>query len=138
MNRASGFSLIELMIVIVIVGILLAISLPAYQGYVLRSHRADGHASLVDIAARQERFIAQSNPMTYTTEISANTGLGLTRTTSRDGYFDMTVAACAGGTIANCYLITATAKGGQANDSDCLTITYDSAGAKSGTTAECW
>lgn len=136
MNRASGFSLIELMIVVVIVGILLAISLPAYQGYVLRSHRADGHASLVDIAARQERFVAQNN--TYTTEISANTGLGLTRTTSRDGYFDMTVAACAGGTIATCYLITATAKGGQANDSDCLTITYDSAGAKSGTTAECW
>jgi len=136
MNRASGFSLIELMIVVVIVGILLAISLPAYQGYVLRSHRADGHASLVDIAARQERFVAQNN--TYTTEISANTGLGLTRTTSRDGYFDMTVAACAGGTIATCYLITATANGGQANDSDCLTITYDSAGAKSGTTAECW
>ena len=136
MNRASGFSLIELMIVVVIVGILLAISLPAYQGYVLRSHRADGHASLVDIAARQERFVAQNN--TYTTEISANTGLGLTRTTSRDGYFDMTVAACAGGTIATCYLITATANGGQTNDSDCLTITYDSAGAKSGTTAECW
>jgi len=124
------------MIVVVIVGILLAISLPAYQGYVLRSHRADGHASLVDIAARQERFVAQNN--TYTTEISANTGLGLTRTTSRDGYFDMTVAACAGGTIATCYLITATANGGQTNDSDCLTITYDSAGAKSGTTAECW
>jgi len=136
MNRASGFSLIELYIVVVIVGILLAISLPAYQGYVLRSHRADGHASLVDIAARQERFVAQNN--TYTTEISANTGLGLTRTTSRDGYFDMTVAACAGGTIATCYLITATANGGQTNDSDCLTITYDSAGAKSGTTAECW
>ena len=136
MNKTSGFSLIELMIVVVIVGILLAISLPAYQGYVLRSHRADGHASLVDIAARQERFVAQNN--TYTTEISANTGLGLTRTTSRDGYFDMTVAACAGGTIATCYLITATANGGQTNDSDCLTITYDSAGAKSGTTAECW
>ncbi len=135
MNRASGFTLIELMIVVMIVGILLAIALPSYQDYVLKSHRADGHASLVDIAARQERFIAQSN--TYTTEISANSGLGIGRTTSREGYFDMTVGACAGGTIATCYLITATANGGQAND-ECLTITYDSAGVKSGTTADCW
>jgi len=94
MNKASGFSLIELMIVVVIVGILLAISVPAYQGYVLRSHRADGHASLVDIAARQERFVAQNN--TYTTEISANTGLGIGSTTSREGYYNMTVGACGG------------------------------------------
>jgi len=124
------------MIVVVIVGILMAISLPAYQGYVLRSHRADAHASLLDIASRQERFVAQNN--SYTTEISANTGLGIGRTTSREGYFNMTVAACGGGAIANCYLITATATGGQANDTDCVTITYDSTGAKSGTTTECW
>ena len=64
--------------------------------------------------------------------------LGMGITTSRDGYYDMTVAACATGTIATCYLLTATATGGQANDTDCVTITYDSAGAKSGTTADCW
>ncbi|MCP4333992.1 MAG: type IV pilin protein [Gammaproteobacteria bacterium] len=136
MNRASGFTLIELMIVIVIVGLLLGLSIPAYQDYVLRSHRADAQASLVDIAARQERFVAQNN--TYTTEISANTGLGIGRTTSRDAFYDMTVTACAGGAIATCYLVTATAKGGQASDSDCLTITYDSTGVRSGTTADCW
>jgi type IV pilus assembly protein PilE len=124
------------MIVIVIVGVLLGISVPAYQGYVLRSHRADGHSSLLDIAARQERFVAQNN--TYTTEISAANGLGLGRTTSPEGYYNMSVAACGGGTIANCYVITATAAGRQVNDTDCLTITYDSAGTKSGTTAECW
>ena len=136
MKKTSGFSLIELMIVVVIVGILVGISLPAYLDYVLRSHRADAHAALVDIAARQERFVAQNN--TYTTEISANTGLGLGRTTSRDLYYNMTVAACAGGTIASCYLITATAAGGQASDTDCATITYDSAGTKGGTTNDCW
>ena len=136
MNKASGFSLIELMIVVVIVGILLAISVPAYQGYVLRSHRADGQASLVDIAARQERFVAQNN--TYTTEISANTGLGIGSTTSREGYYNMTVGACGGGAIATCYLVTATATGSQANDADCLIITFDSAGVRSGTTNDCW
>ena len=136
MNKTSGFTLIELMIVVVIIGILLAVSLPAYQGYTLRSHRADAHASLVDIAARQERFVAQNN--TYTTEISADTGLGIGSTTSREGYYNMTVAACGGGTIASCYLVTATAAGNQVNDTACLTITYDSTGERSGTTANCW
>ena len=136
MNKTSGFTLIELMIVVVIIGILLAIALPSYQGYTLRSHRADAHASLVDIAARQERFVAQNN--TYTTEISANTGLGIGSTTSREGYYNMTVSACGGGTIATCYVVTATATGSQVNDTACVAITYDSTGERSGTTAACW
>ena len=136
MKTTSGFSLIELMIVLIIIGVLLGISLPAYQGYVLQSHRADAQSALLDIAAREERFVAQNN--TYTAEVSAVTGLGLGRITSQEGYYNMTVAACATGTIATCYLITATAAGTQTNDADCLAITYDSAGAKSGTTADCW
>ena len=124
------------MIVLIIVGVLLGISLPAYQGYVLQSHRADGQSALLDIAARQERFVAQNN--TYTAEVSAVTGLGMGRITSREDYYNMTVAACGTGTLATCYLITATAAGTQANDTDCLIITYDSAGVKSGTTADCW
>ncbi|MCP4471872.1 MAG: hypothetical protein GY815_14525 [Gammaproteobacteria bacterium] len=91
---------------------------------------------MVDIAARQERFVAQNN--TYTTEISANTGLGIGSTTSREGYYNMTVGACGGGAIANCYLITATATGSQASDTGCATITYDSAGVRSGTSTDCW
>ena len=124
------------MIVVVIIGILLGISLPAYQGYVLRSHRADAQSALLDIASRQERFVAQNN--TYTTEVSAVAGLGLGSIASREGYYNMTVAACGTGTIATCYLITATGAGTQANDTACLTITYDSAGVKSGATADCW
>ena len=136
MKKTSGFTLIELMIVVVIVGILLGIAFPAYQDHVLRSHRADAHGALLDIASRQERFVAQNN--TYTTEISANTGLGLGSTTSRENYYNLSVAACGGGTIASCYVITATATGGQANDTDCATITYDSLGVRGGTTADCW
>jgi type IV pilus assembly protein PilE len=126
----------ELLVVVVIVGVLLGISLPAYQGYVRSSKRADAHASLIDIAAREERFVAQNN--TYTAELAANTGLGINSTTSRDGYYNMSVAACAGGTLATCYVITATATGSQASDTECAIITYDSAGVKSGTTGNCW
>jgi type IV pilus assembly protein PilE len=137
MNAEKGFTLIELMIVVVIVGVLMGIALPAYQGYTLRAHRSEAHASLLDIAARQERFVAQNN--TYTTEVSAATGLGLGTTTTREGYYDLTTSACGAGTLATCYLVTATATARQNSDTDCLTITYDSAGAKSSTTpGECW
>jgi len=136
MNKASGFSLIELLIVVVIIGLLLGISIPAYQDYTLRSHRTDAQASLLDLAARQERFVAQNN--TYTTDVSGATGLNWGTTSSNEGYYTLSAAACGGGSIATCYLLTATAAGSQTNDTDCTTITLDSAGTKSGTTADCW
>lgn len=122
------------MIVVIIIGILVGISMPAYLGYVLRSHRTDAHSSLLDIAARQERFVAQRN--TYTTDIVAAAGLNMGSANSKDGYYTLAVAACGGGSIANCYLITATAAGSQANDTGCTAITYDSAGTKA--PATCW
>ena len=130
-TKNSGFSLIELMIVVAIIGLLAAIAVPAYRDHVLKSHRADAQTILLDLAARQERFIAQNN--TYATAISADTGLNLGRTTSREGYYNLTVAA-----NASSYLLTATATGGQVADTDCLTITFSSTGVKSGTTGECW
>jgi type IV pilus assembly protein PilE len=136
MTGTRGFTLIELLIVVVIVGLLFGIAIPSYQSSVLRAHRADAQGSLLDIAARQERFLAQNN--TYTTDISGATGLNIGTTTSDEGYYNLTVAACAGGTLATCYLVTATATGGQTSDTDCLTITYSSAGVRSGTTANCW
>ena len=136
MTKTSGFSLIELMIVVAIIGLLAGIAMPAYQNHMLKAHRADGQGILLDMAARQERFITQNN--TYTTNVSAATGLNLGTTVSREGYYNLSAAACGGGTIAACYLLTATATGGQTNDTDCLTITYSSAGVKGGTTGDCW
>ena len=50
-----GFTLIELMIVVVIIGIIAAIALPAYQRYVERTHITDGQAALLDAAQWMER-----------------------------------------------------------------------------------
>jgi len=134
MNKKMGFTLLELMIVLVIIGILMAIAVPSYQGYVLRSHRADAHSSLLDIAARQERYVAQRN--TYTTDIAGATGLNMGSANSKEGYYTLavTVAPCA--SIANCYTITATPVGSQANDTDCPSLSYNSSGTK--TPAACW
>jgi type IV pilus assembly protein PilE len=134
MNKATGFSLIELMIVVVIVGIIMAISVPSYQGYVLRSHRTDAHSSLLDIAARQERFVAQRN--SYTQDIAGGTGLNMGDANSSEGYYTLAVSNAPCTNIANCYTIIATAVGSQANDTDCDPISYNSAGTK--TPADCW
>jgi len=136
MTGTRGFTLIELMIVVAIVGLLFFIAIPNYQSYMLQAHRADAQGILLDISAREERFMAQNN--SYTGDIAGAGGLNLGSTTSNAGYYNLNVTFCAGGTLATCYLITATATGGQTRDTDCIIITYDSIGVKSGTTDDCW
>jgi len=57
----AGFTLIELMIVVAVIGILGAIAFPAYSQYVIRGKRAEGRAALMDAAALQERFYSDCN-----------------------------------------------------------------------------
>ena len=53
---SKGFSLVELMIVVVIVGILAAVTVPAYFNHILRSRQADAYHNLLDIKAAQEMY----------------------------------------------------------------------------------
>ena len=64
MRRQQGFSLIELMIVVVIAAILAAVALPTYRSYIVRSHRVDAQRALTDLAARQERYLYSNNKYT--------------------------------------------------------------------------
>ena len=61
MPGQRGFTLIEVMIVIVILGILVTVGLPSYQDSIRKSRRADGMAALMELSARQERFYAQNS-----------------------------------------------------------------------------
>jgi len=73
--RSSGFTLIELMIVVGILGVLAAIAYPNYTEYVQRSNRSEGQALLNDAAASQERFFAQNNR--YVTKAADIAKLGM-------------------------------------------------------------
>ncbi|WP_339080126.1 type IV pilin protein [Pseudomonas sp. TMP9] len=139
--KQQGFSLIELMIVIAIIGILAAIAYPSYQNYVLRSGRADGQAKLMEILQAQERFYSQNQ--TYVTNLGVG-GLvyGVAADAavpSDDRRYNITAAACGGSTIARCVTLTATRAGPQLQDNECGNLTLDSRGTKGATDVDrCW
>jgi type IV pilus assembly protein PilE len=125
------------MIVIVVVAVLASIAVPSYRQYVLRAHRTEAKAALLNVAAAQEKFYLQNN--TYTTALTAAppAGLGIPATTE-NGHYTITIAA---GANATSFSATATAIGGQAQDTQCATFTINQLGAKDATGSKpsvCW
>ena len=137
---SAGFTLIELVIVIVIVSILAAVALPGFQDAMRKGRRADAREGLMDAANRQERFMLDRS--TYT-DVMTNLGFGADPAISVEGHYSIDVEApdpnCP---IATCYNLTATpvAGGAQSDDSYCTSFTIKSTGAKTATPAasECW
>ena len=127
MTRMKGFTLIELMIVIAIIGFLSAIALPSYQNYVTQARRGEAVSLLLEMMQQQERFFIEQ--FTYTLDLSQ---LGYTVTdpslgsvASENDFYLATAAVCAGETIRSCVELTATPQGLQNGD---VTITLDSRG----------
>lgn len=135
-RRHAGFTLVELMIVVVIVGILTSIAYPGYLDYTRRAKRAEAKALLSDITARQERFYFDNN--TYTTTMT-QLGFPAGAVSSAEGRYTAAVAAM-NANIATGYIITATLAAG--SDPKCGNLTLDSSGAKGSSVtanaAECW
>ncbi len=135
-GRTAGFTLAELMIAIAIAGILAAIAYPSFMDRVYQSRRADGHAGLLEVAMRQQRFYTDNN--SYTTDLTA-LGFAASPAASTDGYYKISVAAGAGG-IANAFVLTATPQAAQASDTVCGNLTLSSTGVKGASTgsSKCW
>ena len=60
-NRASGFTLVELMIVVAIIGVLASIAIPSFNNYQLTSKRAEAYANLSSLAKAQKAYFAEYN-----------------------------------------------------------------------------
>ncbi len=119
MKKTCGFSLVELMIVVVVVAILGSIAYPAYQDQMQKTRRADAKSALMDAAARMERFYTQFGRYTGTI---ANAGI---IATSPERYYQIAPA-----TIANqTFILRATPQGVQAGD-DCGNLDIDQAQVK--------
>ena len=131
----SGFTLIELMITVTIIGIVAAIAYPSYNQHILRTHRSEGKAMLAKAVADQERFYTNNNTYAANTTIL---GYAANPAISENGYYSLTVTNPAGCPIATCYSMTITAAGAQATDAQCATLTQTSTGRKSATNTDCW
>ncbi len=137
-RRLAGFTLVELMIVVAILGILAAVALPAYQQNVRSGARAEAQSLLLQVAANQERFYSDNN--TYSANANPLASPAVATLTSESGAYQVSVAACGTGTIANCFVATATPQGTQTADS-CTTLTLTNTGLKGSTgdtVANCW
>ena len=137
-TKTGGFTLIELMMTLVIVGILASIAIPSYNSYVLRGKRAEGRAFLMDAAAKQERFYSDCNRYgTLTGARNCGTGVANIDTSSETGIYSLAVSNL--GANSQSFTLTATPT---FTDAECTTLTLTQAGTRGSTgtmsTADCW
>ena len=137
-NSQLGFSLIELMVVVAILGILASIALPSYQESIRKTRRGDAKAVLMENAQFLERFFTQNTSYLIA---GANPALPVTES-PKDGsskYYDISLS---GTNTASTYTLQAAPKGAMAGDA-CGTMTIDQAGVKgvsggSKSVDQCW
>ncbi|MFO6422829.1 type IV pilin protein [Motilimonas sp. KMU-193] len=128
--KTAGFTLMEVMIVVAIIGILASIAYPSYQDYVKKSRRADAQAHLMKAALEQESW--RITNATY-----AGNFASLALATS-NAYYSFSVVSNAAST----YTLKATATTGKGQDTDkvgsttCTPLTLNQADAK--TPSDCW
>lgn len=147
-KKILGFTLIELMIAVAIVGLLAAIAYPSYVNQVRKSRRADAKTLLLRAANRQERAYSTSSPNTYAANMTA---LGYSANQQPSGdtgkvadawYLVSVVAATTACPITSCYVIQAVPQRDQIKDTRCATMRIDSLGRKTvtgtGDVKDCW
>ena len=138
-HKNQGFTLIELMIVVAIIGILSAIAYPSYQAYIRRGARADARAGLMAAQQWLERAVTATG--TYPTTLPAT----LQATANDPNNQRYLINFAAGNTKAR-FTLAATPRGDQVNDT-CGTLTLDNTGLRgangilataAGYNPDCW
>lgn len=123
-----GFTLIELMIAVVVIGILASIAYPSYINYVTQARRSDAMATLLDLQSRQERW--RVNNPAYATTLAELATFGALPTSN---HYTFAISA----STATAYTLQATATGTQASkDAACSPLGVNQLGTR--TPDNCW
>jgi type IV pilus assembly protein PilE len=121
-SKPQGFTLIELMIVVVVIAILAAIAFPSYSRYLVQSRRSSAQAHLMDIAQSQQRYLLDAR--SYGGDLAT---LNVTTPTTVSAYYTIAIATAAGPPPT--FTATATPIAGTSQASD-ATLSIDQAGEK--------
>ena len=143
-TQSRGFSLIELMIALLIVGVLLVVSLPSYQQHMIQTRRALARAELQKVAVRQEQFFldhrryAQSlRELGYPDDPSALDDQGNTVASAQGGIYLIVLIPEENG-----YRVSAVSGEGYPDDTVCGQLSLDALGmhrfSGNGTAQQCW
>jgi type IV pilus assembly protein PilE len=141
-----GFTLIEVMIAVAIIGILLRLAFPAYQNSVMKSRRADAKTALLDLAQREERYLAMSNQYTtsapalgYASTATVTVAAPMTIQNGASSFYTLAVSA----PTTTTFTATATPTGVQlSKDTQCGAFVITSTGQQTvsgtGNPTDCW
>lgn len=146
--RCQGFTLIELVIVLAIIGLVASIAYPSYASHVLRARRVEGQLALFEVMHRQESLYSRSSKYAAFTADTAQVSLPGVKwwsgATQADSAYEISAQACAGAALAQCVEAVATPGTERVDsrfrDADCGALTLASTGERRAETgkAGCW
>jgi type IV pilus assembly protein PilE len=124
----TGFTLVELVVTVAILGILVSIAIPAYTSYVQKGNRPAAKTALLELAAREESYYALQNTYGQASELySSSTMTSIPVPSSSQNYYTVTVASA----TSSGYTLQATPVSSSIQASDaCAIYQLDSSGVK--------
>jgi type IV pilus assembly protein PilE len=148
MKRGSGFTMIEVMVVLVILMVLGAIAYPTYAGYITKTRRIEGQVALIEAMQQQERYYTQHNTyLPFSSESADPQAERFKRwsgSSAAASAYELDAYACPGRDIRECVELRARPGTQRVDpafrDPECGTLSINSAGehGSSGTSGRCW